>query len=58
MVLSERKREANQRNAQLAKCSRDTSLTCFNALKHGILSELALITSGEGKEDPQGVSTI
>ncbi len=52
MVLSKRKREANQRNAQLAKGPHDTSLTRLNALKHGILSEQVLIRTGEGKEDP------
>ena len=53
MVLSTRKRDANRRNAQLAKGPNDTSLTRLNALKHGILSEQVLIRSGEGKEDPE-----
>ena len=38
MASSERKREANQRNARLAKGPHDTSLTRLNAVKHGILS--------------------
>ena len=53
MVVSKRKREANQRNAQLAKGPHDTSLTRRNALKHGILSEQVLIRTGAGKEDPE-----
>ncbi len=53
MVLSKRKLEANQRNAQLAKGPHDTSLTRFNALKHGILSKQVLIRGGKGAEDPE-----
>ena len=53
MVVSKRKREANQRNAQLAKGPHDTSLTRRNALKHGILSKQVLIRGGKGAEDPE-----
>ena len=53
MASSTRKREANQRNAQLAKGPHDTSLTRLNAVKHGILSGQVLILTGKGKEDPE-----
>ena len=53
MALSARKREANQRNAQLAKGPHDTSLTGLNAVKHGNLSGQVLIRAGKGKEDPE-----
>ena len=53
METTERQREANKRNAQLAKGPSDTSKTRYNATKHGILSGRVLIQLGEGKEDPE-----
>jgi hypothetical protein len=49
--MSQRKLEPNRRNAQLSTGPGNTTATRLNALKHGILSEEALITVGEGQED-------
>lgn len=52
-MVSQKKTAANRRNAKLSKGPKDTSVTRFNALKHGTLSGQALIRTGEGKEDPK-----
>jgi len=54
MVVSERKLLANRMNSQKArlKCTgpRDTSLTRFNATRHGLSSSLPIILPGEDEE--------
>ena len=57
MALSARKREANQRNARLAKGPHDTSLTRHNAMKHGILSGPELGKGGRTQWSSNGLAT-
>lgn len=53
MVLSQRKINANRRNAQSSKGPNDTSRTRLNAMKHGILSKEVLVVVGDGYEDQE-----
>jgi len=51
-VVSERKRQANERNAKHSTGPKDTRRTKYNAQKHGLLSKAAIIETGDAKEDP------
>jgi len=52
-TVSAKQLEANRRNAQRSTGPKDTSITRFNALKHGILSSEIVITVGDGKENEE-----
>lgn len=58
VVVSERKLQANRRNAKLSTGPRDTGNSKYNALKHGLLSKAALIRRGEAKEDPLELNAL
>ena len=49
---SQKKIEANRRNARRSTGPRDCSKTRLNATKHGILSKGPFIGAGDGREDP------
>jgi hypothetical protein len=55
VALLSKKAAANRRNAQLStgpKTEEGKSWSRRNALKHGILASVLLVTQGEGAEDP------
>ena len=54
MTVSEKQLEANRRNAQKGgvKSAEGKSIVKYNALKHGLLAQEAVITAGEGAENP------
>ena len=57
-VVSERKLQANGRNAKLSTGPKDTRRTRYNAQKHGLLSKAAIIKNGRAKEDPRELKTL
>ncbi len=57
-VVSQRKRQANGRNAKLSTGPKDTRRTRYNAQKHGLLSKAAIIRTGDAKEDPLELTAL
>ena len=57
-MISERKRQANGRNAKLSTGPKDTRRTRYNAQKHGLLSKATIIQTGDAKEDPRQLEAI
>ena len=57
-MASERKLKANRRNAKLSTGPRDTRRTRYNAQKHGMLSQAAIIQDGDAKEDPRELESL
>ncbi len=57
-MVSERKLEANRRNAKLSTGPKDTRRTKYNAQKHGLLSQAAIIQAGDAKEDPRELKSL
>ena len=50
-MTSVRKREANKRNAQLSTGPKNTDVTRFNAVTHGIFTSQAYLESGSSEEE-------
>ena len=57
-MVSERKRLANGRNAKRSTGPKDTRHTRYNAQKHGMLSQAAIIQDGDAKEDPRELESL
>jgi len=57
-VVSERKRQANRSNAKRSTGPKDTRRTRYNAQKHGLLSQAAIIQTGDAKEDPRELESL
>ena len=60
-MVSERKLAANRRNAKRStgpKTPEGKAVVRYNALKHGLCAEVAVIRSGEGAEDPDEFRTL
>ena len=57
-MVSERKLQANSRNAKRSSGPKDTRRTRFNAQKHGLLSQAAIIQAGDAKEDPRELESL
>ena len=49
-MVSKRKTEANRKNAQLSTGPRDTTSTRYNAVKHGITPQRAIIPMVDGPD--------
>jgi len=54
MTVSQKQLEANRQNAKKGgiKTAEGRAIAKFNALKHGLLAKEAVLTVGEGAEDP------
>jgi len=59
-MTSQRQIEANRSNAKLGgvKTAEGKAVVKYNALKHGLLAKEAVITTGDGAEDPQEFNTL
>ena len=57
-MVSERKAQANGRNAKRSTGPKDTRRTRYNARKHGLLSKAAIIQTGQVKEDPRELNDL
>ena len=57
-MVSERKRQANRSNAKRSTGPKDTRRTRYNAQKHGLLSQAAIIQTGDAKEDPRELESL
>lgn len=57
-MVSERKRQANGRNAKLSTGPTDTRRTRYNAQKHGLLSKATIIETGDAQEDPRELESL
>jgi hypothetical protein len=57
-AVSERKLQANRSNAKLSTGPKNTRSTRYNALKHELLSQAAVIHSGDAKEDPRELESL
>lgn len=57
-VVSERKLEANRRNAKRSTGPKDTRRTRLNAQKHGLLSKEATIKNGAAKADQRELDSL
>ena len=60
MTVSKKQLEANKKNAQKGgvKTLEGKAIVKFNALKHGLLSKEAVITIGEGAENPEEFNAL
>jgi len=60
MTISEKQLEANKANAQKGgvKTEEGKEIVKYNALKHGLLAKEAIITVGEGAENPEEFNTF
>lgn len=60
MTLSQKQLEANRRNAKKAgvKTPEGKAIVKYNALKHGLLAKEAVVTVGEGAEDPEEFNAL
>jgi len=54
MTVSRKQLEANRKNAKKGgvKTAEGKAIARYNALKHGLLAKEAVVTAGEGAEDP------
>ena len=57
-MVSERKLLANRGNAKRSTGPKDTRRTKYNAQKHGLLSQAAIIQDGDAKEDPRELRSL
>ena len=57
-MVSERKLKANRRNAKRSTGPKDTRRSRHNAQRHGLLSQAAIIQSGDAKEDPLELTAL
>jgi len=60
MTVSKKQVAANRQNAQKGgvKTAKGKEIARYNALKHGLLAKEAVITIGEGAEDPNEFNTL
>ena len=57
-MVSERKLLANRLNAKRSTGPKDTRRSRYNARKHGLLSQAAVIQTGDAKEDPRELRSL
>jgi len=57
-MVSDRKHQANGRNAKRSTGPKDTRRTKYNAQKHGMLSQATIIQIGDLKEDPHELESL
>jgi len=60
MTVSEKQLEANRANAQKGgvKTAEGKEIVKYNALKHGLLAKEAVVTVGDGAEDPEQFNAL
>ncbi len=60
MTVSQRQLEANRKNAKKGgvKTAEGKAIAKYNALRHGLLAKEAVVTVGEGAEDPAEFETV
>lgn len=60
MTVSEKQLQANKKNAQKGgvKTTEGKAIVKYNALKHGLLAKEAVVTVGEGAENPEEFNAL
>jgi len=60
MTVSEKQLEANRKNAQKGgvRTKEGKAIVRYNALKHGLLAKEAIVTVGDGAENPKEFNAL